>query len=233
MTNEGEERRGAVALVSGGLDSTVAVALSLDLFRLERALFFHYGQHAAREEYGAAGRVAEHYGIPLERIELPWMERFSRSALIRGRGKPPDADSSGTPGRSPSPAVWVENRNGIFVDIAASIAASTGCGAVIAGFNAEEAEAFPDNSLGYLEAINRALRFGTSVGVEVVSPTIHMTKVEIVAEGLRLGIPWGDLWSCYRSGEAMCGRCESCIRLSDAVAGTAASELVHFERKKV
>ncbi len=59
-----------------------------------------------------------------------------------------------------------------------------------------------------------------------------MTKVEIVREGLRLGIPWGDLWSCYRGGESMCGRCESCLRLKRAVAGTAASGLIDFERKE-
>jgi len=232
VTNEGEERRGGVALVSGGLDSTVAVALSLETFRLERGLFFDYGQHAAGEEFRSAGRVADRYGMPLERIELPWMERISRSALIRGKGEPPDLESPDPGDQSRSQAVWVENRNGVFVDIAASIAASTGCGVVIAGFNAEEAVAFPDNSERYLDAINRALALGTRIEVEVVSPTIRMTKSEIVREGLRLGIPWSDLWSCYRSGDAMCGRCESCVRLKNAVAGTAASGLVHFERKQ-
>jgi 7-cyano-7-deazaguanine synthase len=232
VTNEDGERTRAVALVSGGLDSTVAVALSIERFRLERGLFFDYGQHAASMEYLAAGRIANRYGVLLERIKLPWMERFSRSTLIRGGGEPPEVGKTGYPERSTPPAVWVENRNGIFVAIAASIAASTGCRAVIAGFNAEEAEDFPDNSEQYLEAMNRVLALGTSTGVEVVSPTIQMNKKEIVREGLRLGIPWGDLWSCYRGGDAMCGRCESCTRLKDAVEGTAASGLVHFERKR-
>jgi 7-cyano-7-deazaguanine synthase len=230
VTNEGGERRGAVALVSGGLDSTVAIAISVELFRLERGLFFDYGQHAAREEFESAGRITRRYGLPLERIELPWMERFSRSALIRGSGGPPGAEAVGSSDRSRT--VWVENRNGVFVDIAASIAASTGCLVVIAGFNAEEAMDFPDNSETYIEAVNRALALGTSTCVEVVSPTVRMNKKEIVREGLRLGIPWSDLWSCYRSGEAMCGRCESCNRLQRAIAGTDASKLVHFERKR-
>jgi len=230
VTNEVGERTGAVALVSGGLDSTVAVALSVELFRLELGLFFDYGQQAARGEFRSAGRVARHYGIPLERIELPWMERFSRSSLIRGNDGPSDAGTTDSPGRAGT--AWVENRNGLFVEVAASIAASTGCRAVIAGFNAEEAVNFPDNSEAYLEAINRALAIGTSTGVRVLSPTIRMNKKEIVREGLRLGIPWGDLWSCYRGGEEMCGRCESCLRLERAVAGTGASKLVHFERKR-
>jgi 7-cyano-7-deazaguanine synthase len=232
VTNEGQERRKAVVLLSGGLDSTVAATLSAETFRLERGLFFDYGQHASGEELRAARRVADGLGIPLVRIELPWMEDFSESTLIRGKGEPPDHGSFDSRDRSGPPAAWVENRNGIFLAIAASIAASTGCGAVIAGFNAEEAERYPDNSEVYIDAVNRALGFGTSTGVEVVSPTIRMTKREIVREGLRLGIPWSDLWSCYRSGDAMCGRCESCLRLGRAVAGTEASGLVHFERKQ-
>lgn len=218
-------------LLSGGLDSTVAAALSAETYRLERGLFFAYGQHACSEEFQAARRVADRYGMPLDRIELPWMGQFSDSSLIRGRGEPHDLDSPCSGDRSGPPAAWVENRNGVFVAIAASIAASTGCRVVITGFNADEAEDYPDNSERYLEAVNRALDFGTT-GVEVVSPTINMTKGEIVREGLRLGIPWNYLWSCYRSGESMCGRCESCLRLEKAVAGTAASGLVNFERNK-
>lgn len=230
MIGEGGEKRGAIALVSGGLDSTVALALALEGFRLERGVFFDYAQRAAGEEFRSAGRIARYYGIPLERIDLPWMGHFSRSALIRSGTA--DERRAGSPGRPALPAVWVENRNGIFVDIAASIAAATGCGAVIAGFNAEEAEDFPDNGESYLEAINRALAFGTSNGVEVVSPTVRMDKKEIVRAGIRLGIPWGDIWSCYRGGNAMCGRCGSCLLLKRAVEGTEASGLVHFEREQ-
>ena len=126
----------------------------------------------------------------------------------------------------------MENRNGVFAAVGASIAASTGCSVIVTGFNAEEAESFPDNSEPYLDALNAELTLGTSISVEIVSPTIRMTKPEIVREGLRLGIPWSDLWSCYRGGRAMCGGCGSCRRLRDAVAGTAASGLVHFEREE-
>jgi 7-cyano-7-deazaguanine synthase len=233
VTSEGEERRGAVVLLSGGLDSTVAAALSAATFRLERGLFFDYGQRAVNEEFRAAGSMADRYGVPLDRIELPWMGLFSGSTLIPGKGETPDQGSAGSGGRPGPPPAWVENRNGVFVAIGASVAASTGCSVVVTGFNAEEAEDYPDNSERYIEAVNRALQIGTSTGIEVVSPTIRMTKGEIVREGLRLGIPWSDLWSCYMSGKTMCGRCESCLRLGSAVAGTAASDLVHFERKQV
>ena len=93
MKDDAKKRSRAVALLSGGLDSTVAAALAAETFRLVRGLFYDYGQHAARREYAAAGRVAERYGIPLERIDLPWMGRFSESVLIEGKGEPPDPSS--------------------------------------------------------------------------------------------------------------------------------------------
>jgi 7-cyano-7-deazaguanine synthase len=223
-----DSREKAVALVSGGLDSTVALAMSREEYRIEECLFFDYGQRASAEEYGSVKALARHYDLGLMRIELPWLERVSRSALIRGRGEPPDAHQAFIDDVSHARSVWIENRNGVFVSIAAAVAASNGWGIVITGFNAEEAETFPDNSRQFVESVNSYLALGTSRRVEVVSPTIRMTKRDIAREGIRLGIPWHVIWSCYRGGALMCGRCGSCARLKRAVAGTEAGGLVRF-----
>jgi 7-cyano-7-deazaguanine synthase len=221
----------AVVLVSGGLDSTVALALAGRTHRLSLGLHFDYGQRASAREFEAAKTIARHYEIDLERIELPWLGRISRSALIEGKADVPDADRCGPGGMSLARAVWIENRNGIFVNIAASFAASRGCSVVIAGFNAEEAASFPDNSRHFIDALNDALMDGTSNGVRVMSPTIDMTKPDMIREGLRLGIPWHAIWSCYRGGDAMCGTCESCSRLRRAAEGTAALERLRFGKE--
>ena len=60
--------------------------------------------------------------------------------------------------------------------------------------------------------------------MRVEAPTIAMDKIQIVKEGIRLDIPWESVWSCYRDGKLMCGRCESCFRLNRAVTGTEAAE---------
>jgi 7-cyano-7-deazaguanine synthase len=195
------------------------------------ALFFDYGQHAARREETAARRIAEHYRLPFELIELPWLARFSGSALIAGKGEPPQWSQRLLDDRS-TRDVWVENRNGIFMNIAAFYAAETGCDAVIVGFNREEASAFPDNSEEYLARINSSLVLGLIKPVRVESPTLLMGKREIAERALELGIPWGLLWSCYRGGETMCGSCESCLRLGRAVAGTPAERLVRLGKEK-
>jgi 7-cyano-7-deazaguanine synthase len=127
--------------------------------------------------------------------------------------------------------VWVENRNGVFINIAAAVAEAAGCNFVIAGFNSEEAEQFPDNSAAYLERVNASLELGAGASVRVVSPTLGMRKREIVETGIRLKIPWKDIWSCYRDGPVMCGRCESCRRLARAVSGTAAEAEIRFGKR--
>jgi len=209
----------ALVLLSGGLDSTVACAMAGEIYNLRYALFFDYGQHPAAEERVAVAALAKHFNLDMIEISLPWMKNFSSSSLVAAE------PVSGGKGMSPA---WVENRNGIFIDIAASIAAEKDCRFVVVGFNREEAVDFPDNRVEYLDAVNRALTLGVSKPVTVVSPTINMDKREIVTEGLKRGVPWEKIWSCYRSGDVMCGTCESCLRLKRAIDGTPVEKKVRF-----
>lgn len=217
-------------LLSGGLDSTVALAAATkEGPKPAEALFFDYGQHAAMRERQASERIAELYGCRFECVRLPWLKRESSSAIVAGKGRFPAQNTRLS--REQSRAAWVENRNGIFIAIAAFFAAERGCETVIVGFNKEEARDFPDNSVEYLYRVNRELAIGTSRAVQVLSPTSRLTKRGIVLRGLELGIPWDLLWSCYLGGSRMCGSCQSCIRLRRAIAGTAAQGQILFGRK--
>lgn len=212
-----------LALLSGGLDSTVALAMASRECDLLGALFFDYGQLSSPSERKASSKIARHFGIEFESIELPWLGEISSSYII---GKEAGNRLSQSGGATD---LWVENRNGIFLNIAAARAVSSGCSVVVAGFNREEAEEFPDNSLEYLEAVNRALELGERSRVRVESPTVSLDKKEIVREGINLRVPWELIWSCYRDGELMCGKCDSCLRLKSAIGGTEVEEIISFE----
>jgi 7-cyano-7-deazaguanine synthase len=221
----------AVVLLSGGLDSAAAAALAPDAgCEPAAALFFDYGQRAARNEERAARGIAAHYALVFERIELPWMARLSKSALVAEGAEPPRWSAARLDDASPR-AVWVENRNGIFVNAAAFFAAERGMDAVVVGFNREEAAAFPDNSAEFVDRINRALELSLAAAVRVAAPTLGMTKREIAARALLGDFPWELLWSCYRGGDLQCGSCESCLRLKRAVEGTPARGRVRFEKE--
>lgn len=204
-----------VAILSGGLDSTVSLAAATRKMKVILALTFDYGQRAAVRERAAAAKIARHFGIPHRVIETPWLAGLTLTALVNRRARVPKNEMS----ERSAKAVWVPNRNGVFIEIAAAHAESLGATRLITGFNKEEAVTFPDNSPAYVSAVNRALSFSTANGVRVVSFTGNLGKRTIVVLGRRLGAPLRHIWPCYEGGRAWCGECESCLRCLRALNG--------------
>lgn len=213
----------AVVLLSGGLDSFVAAHAARQKQALKVALTFDYGQRAAQTEIRAAAKQAAWLKVRQEVIELPWLCEISPAAVTRHDSDLPspstdDIDSLKASQQS-AQAVWVPNRNGVFINIAAAFAEVLDCDTIVAGFNAEEAATFSDNSPEYVERCNEALRYSTQNHPTVVSPTLHMSKTEIVERASDHDLPLEMLHSCYREGPGHCWACESCLRLKRALQG--------------
>ncbi len=210
-----------IVLLSGGLDSAVNLAQACAEDAVELALTIDYGQKASRCEISASGLLTGHYRVRHEVIELPFLSRITNTALVSLEQEVPVLDSTELDRleitRETAAKVWVPNRNGLFINIAAAYAEALGAGEIVVGFNAEEAATFPDNSQDFMTAINRSLAYSTMIGVRVVSFTADMDKPAIVAVGRRLGLPFEYIWSCYHGGEQMCGVCESCRRFYRAI----------------
>jgi len=211
----GSRNMKGVAILSGGLDSTVSLAAATRRMDVVLALTFDYGQRAARREREASAKIARHYRIPHRVVAIPWLAGLTGTALVNRRARLPRHEMSERSAR----AVWVPNRNGVFIEIAAAHAESLGAARLITGFNREEAATFPDNSTAYVGAVNRALSFSTANGVRVVSYTGSLDKKGIVKLGRRLGAPLEHIWPCYEGGRAWCGTCESCLRSLRALHG--------------
>lgn len=206
----------ALALLSGGLDSGVAVAEHVARGgRVELAITFDYGQRALERECAAAQQLATRFGAAWQCIDLPWLAaaaRESGAALVR-RDRDLPAGTMDQPGDTASAAaVWIPARNAVFVAIGAAFAEARGLDTILAGFNREEAATFPDNSPAFVAAACEFLRHGTRTGVALASPTLPWDKRELVARARALGLGEADFWSCYEGGASPCGRCESCLR---------------------
>jgi len=229
------EPRRAIACLSGGLDSSVAMAMAISAgWKVVRAVTFDYGQRAKEREQRAAAKLASHYGVGHQLIALPWFKELVQGGGLINRKHPlptPAAKqlSEMEFSKTSAKAVWVPNRNGVMIEIAAGIAEDLGASAVLVGFNREEAATFPDNSKAYVEALSKALSFSTSNQVKLLSPTLSLDKVEIVNEARRLSLPLEHLWSCYEGEEQMCGVCESCMRLKRALAAHGVLNNAPFE----
>ena len=107
---------------------------------------------------------------------------------------------------------YVPFRNGLFLATAASIALEYGCDVIYYGPHADDAagNAYPDCSHEFNEAMNQAVYLGSGQKVRLIAPFVDRTKKDIVAEGLRLGVPYELTWSCYDGGEKPCHECGTC-----------------------
>jgi 7-cyano-7-deazaguanine synthase len=211
----------SIVLLSGGLDSAVSLALALKETEVAFCLTFDYGQRSAQKEKASAAALAAHYSVEHRVLELAFLKDITRTALVICDGDIPEPDAAELDddliSKANAASVWVPNRNGLFINIAAAFAEAYGCNLIVTGFNREEAATFPDNSAEFVCAANISLSYSTLNKVKLVSYTQALDKIEIIKMGLVLDLPFQYIWSCYKGGEKMCGRCESCRRLGKAV----------------
>ncbi|MBI2083278.1 MAG: 7-cyano-7-deazaguanine synthase QueC [Deltaproteobacteria bacterium] len=206
----------SILILSGGLDSTVSSFIAKEKTTPILALTFDYGQRAAKREIGAASKVAQKLGVEHRIMSLGWLAEITKTSLVNRREKIPilnekeldDVDRT----LQTAKAVWVPNRNGVFLNIAAAFAEALEASLLVTGFNAEEGITFPDNSAPFSRAADDFFWFSTLNKVKVTSFTQGMTKVEIAKKGKELGINFNEIWFCYEGGEKRCGVCESCQR---------------------
>lgn len=212
--------KSAVVLLSAGLDSSYNLYRARRELNVALALTFDYGQKAATREIAASGALAKELGVPHKVVALPWFADFTRTSLVGATEVPTGAavsiDDRAASERT-AKSVWVPNRNGILLSIAAGFAEGLGAEWVVPGFNREEAATFPDNSGEYLQTLDASWAFSTATKVRTRCFSTDLDKTEIVREGQALGLPFGKLWPCYLAAARWCGGCESCQRYRRAL----------------
>lgn len=206
----------ALVLFSGGVDSTTCLAMAVDRYGAENvtALSVRYGQKHEKE-LEAAEKLRSFYGVRHKTLDLTPVFADSDCSLLSASGREIPKDSyasqlSGTDGKPVS--TYVPFRNGLFLAAAASVALSEGCGEIWYGAHSDDAagNAYPDCSDAFNEAMGSAIRLGSGGQLTLVAPFVKKNKAAVVAEGLRLGVPYELTWSCYEGGEKPCGVCGTC-----------------------
>ncbi len=204
--------RAHLVLASGGLDSTVCLALAeRDGGTAPVALTFDYGQrHAVELERAAA--VCAWYGAEQLVVTID-ARRWGGSALTDpGMEVPGPGDSAA---KSSVPATYVPARNSIFLAVALGVAEARGADAVYLGVNAVDYSGYPDCRPAFVDAFRRVAEVGQRRGIEghpvdIRAPLIEASKADIVRLGTELGAPLELTWSCYRGGPRPCGQCDAC-----------------------
>ena len=203
----------AIILLSGGLDSLVALGIPQHEYAVELALTFDYGQKSAQNEIKASSEICDFYNISHKVINLDWLRDITHTALVANKDVP--TENIGT--QASAAAVWVPNRNGLFLNIAASFADSFGYDYILYGANKDEGATFSDNTEEFRAEISKLFESSTLKKPKVVAPLINYTKNDIVKIAMDNAMPLELIRSCYNYGERHCGRCESCTHLKNAL----------------
>ena len=220
--------RSFVILLSSGLDSTLNLYEAKAAGEVRLALTFDYGQRAAAREIEHAKALADAVDVSHQVLKIDWFSLFTKSSLVNREAKVPTGSQISiddqTTSETSAKAVWVPNRNGIFLNIGAAFAEGLGAGEVVPGFNIEEAATFPDNTEEFLQASTGAFKFSTNGRVKASCFTTALDKTEIVRRGRELNMRFDLVWPCYLGGAKPCGDCESCQRFARAMKAGGAGE---------
>jgi 7-cyano-7-deazaguanine synthase len=206
--------RTAVVLLSGGLDSATVLAIARSQGFDSIALSFRYGQrHDA--EIIAAQSIAQRAGVLRHVVVDIDLRVFGASALTSDLAVPKGRSSSEM--SHGIPITYVPARNTIFLSYALALAEVSNASDIFLGVNALDYSGYPDCRPEYIEAFERMANLATKAAVEgrrltIHAPLMQLTKGEIIARGLELGVDYAFTLSCYDpdASGAACGECDSC-----------------------
>jgi len=197
-----------VVLLSGGIDSTVMMYALMANHELW-PLTITYGQRHVKE-VNAARKVCIARNADLaarwEHLDLSLLSSFLKCTLT-GYGEVPDGEYD----VDTIKAMFVPNRNMIFLSIAAGYACSLGAECVAYAAHHNDAVVYPDCRPEFVKSVFETILMGTGGKVSVLAPFLHFTKAEIVKLGRGLVVPFRSTWSCYKGGELHCGVCPTCL----------------------
>jgi 7-cyano-7-deazaguanine synthase len=226
MDNAGEQidqerfhvtsRKHAVALASGGVDSTTTMAFALQQGFEVHALSFDYGQRH-RCELDAARKVVRSLGITDHVVANIDLRMYGGSALTADIEVPKNRTLSHI--SNGIPITYVPARNTIFLSFALGWCEVLDAQDIFIGVNAVDYSGYPDCRMEFLEAFEQLAGLATKAGVEgnskyrIHAPLLMLSKAEIIQTGIKAGVDFSITHSCYDpSPEGLaCGMCDSCI----------------------
>lgn len=208
--------RPAVVLLSGGLDSATVLAIAKSSGYSVHAISFRYGQRH-NFELTRATELAKSAGVAHHAIVDVDLAQFGGSALTSETAVPKHASADEI--SDEIPVTYVPARNTVFLSLALAYAETVGCVDIFIGVNALDYSGYPDCRPEYIEAFQSMANLATKAGVEgenklsIHAPLIDMTKAQIIARGLQLGVDYSKTISCYDPDQAgnPCGACDACL----------------------
>ncbi len=191
----------AVVLVSGGMDSVVALHAASRDHEVVAGLSFDYGSKHNHSEIPFAAYHCHSLGIKHVIVRIDFINELFESDLLKSGGEIPEGHYEAENMKQ----TVVPFRNGIMLSIAAGYAESLGATGVVIAAHSGDHAIYPDCREEFMVPMANAIRAGTYAGIEVMRPFIQMRKEDIASVGAALGVDFSKTWSCYKGGEVIAG----------------------------
>jgi len=200
----------AVILLSGGMDSAVCLAKSIEMGYEPAALHLNYGQRTQQKELEAFNLLCSHYNVRNRLIvDVSFLSQIGGSSLT-------DSAIEISPsmlGSGKIPNTYVPFRNANILAIATSWAEVIDAKAIFIGAMEQDSSGYPDCRKSFFTAFQSTINLGTKpeTDIKIITPIIHDSKSDIIRYGINNSVPFKFTWSCYKESEFACGKCESCL----------------------
>ncbi len=225
------DRKIAVVLLSGGMDSALCAAIAKEDGYELAALHLNYKQKTQEKEYQCFKRLCDHYSIKYRlSVDVSYLNQIGGSSLTDERMT---VDKANLESES-IPTSYVPFRNANIMAIATSWAEVLGATALYVGAVEQDSSGYPDCRVSFFEAFQQVINTGTKpeTKIEVKTPVINMLKSEIAQKGHELGVPFDKTWSCYQNSEEACGECESCVLRLKGFNNAGLQDSIPYVKKK-
>ncbi|MEL6141409.1 MAG: 7-cyano-7-deazaguanine synthase QueC [Bacteroidota bacterium] len=207
-------KRQVIVLLSGGMDSVTALYHAREQHEVIGAISFDYGSKHNHQEIPFAKWHCEQIGIPHQTVKATFIEELFESSLLKGGEEIPEGHYADEVMKK----TVVPFRNGIMLSIACGYAESIGATGVVIAAHSGDHAIYPDCRTDFMMAMGKAMQLGTYADVELLAPFVNIDKTEIAKIGTKLGVDYGQTWSCYKGRERHCGKCGTCYERKEAFA---------------
>ena len=202
-----------VVIYSGGMDSFTVLHKAVQAGHDVYALSFNYGQRHVKELQCAA-QVCQELGIKHKIVDISAINQLLAGSSLTDNIDIPEGHYAADNMKS----TVVPNRNMILLSLAVGYAVSIGANQVYYGAHSGDHFIYPDCRPEFVQKMHDVCQIANYEPVDIISPYLSQTKIEILADGLAMGLDYSQTWTCYNGREKACGKCGSCQERLEAFA---------------
>ncbi|WP_430455991.1 7-cyano-7-deazaguanine synthase QueC [Rheinheimera sp.] len=213
-----------VVIYSGGMDSFTVLHKAINDGHEVYALSFNYGQRHVRE-LECAKTVCAELGINHKVVDISAINQLIGGSSLTSDIEVPEGHYAADNMKS----TVVPNRNMILISLAVGYAVSLDAQAVYYGAHSGDHFIYPDCRPEFVQKMHDVCQIANYEPVAIISPYLKQTKIEILRDGLAMGLDYSKTWTCYNGRAKACGKCGSCAERLEAFTLNQATDPLPYE----